>query len=597
MKQVFEVSWEVCNKVGGINTVIKSKAKYMTQEYEKYILIGPYIKEKAEFELERKPIPNTLKKIFLDLEKEGILCHYGMWNIQGEPEVILIEFSDMKKQTNDLKTKYWNEYGVDSLMTSWEFEEPMLFSTAAGMIIDEYQKATKEQVVGHFHEWMAGFGILHLKKINPSIATVFTTHATILGRTIAGSGQALYADLATLDPEQKAREFGIIDKFSVERACAQNATIFTTVSEITALEAEKILGRKPEVLLYNGMSMANFPTVEETTIKHTTSREALREFIAYYFYPYYTFDMKNTLVYFTAGRFEHHNKGFDILIESLKRLNEDLKRQQSEKTIIMFFWIPMGISNVERSIIENKNAYFQIKNYVDWHAQTILKELTWDFLIQGTREVNESLFAKDFLQEIRKDVKRFKRVGNPPISTHEFQNNNSLYRALQNAGLNNSPDDKIKVVLYPSYLDGTDGLLNLPFYDAIVGGHLGIFPSYYEPWGYTPLESVALAVPAITTDLAGFGRFINSHCHSESVKNQDNHTGIWVLERFKKSWEEEVQDLFLILKEYTSYDHPERVQKRLAAKTSSSIADWKHFSKYYFSAHEKAIQKLHEESQ
>lgn len=597
-ERVFEVSWEVCNKVGGINTVIKSKAKYMTQQYAKYTLIGPYIKENAEFEFERKPIPNDLKQIFLSLEEEGVLCHYGVWNIQGEPEVILIDSAGMAKKKDELKTKYWDNYRVDSLFTSWEFEEPLLFSTAAGMIIDNYQKTTQEKTVGHFHEWMAGFGLLHLKSNNPRVATVFTTHATILGRSIAGNGQSLYADLDNIHPEQKAKELGVLDKFSAERACAQNATIFTTVSEITALEAEKILGRKPDLLLYNGVSMAKFPTIEETTILHSTNRERLRDFIAWYFYPYYTFDMEETMVYYTSGRFEYHNKGFDILVESLRRLNEELKRKDSPKTIVMFFWIPMGTVTIERTVMENKNAYYQIKNYVDWHAQTILKKLTWDFLICGSqdKQLGSGFYAQDFMQGAKKEVSRFKKEGNPPLLTHELpgKERNPLYQALLQSGLDNKPDDKVKIVLYPAYLDGADGLLNLSYYDAVVGGHLGIFPSYYEPWGYTPLESIALAVPAVTTDLAGFGRFVNSHSSKNSV---EDHTGVWVLNRFEKTWEEEVQSLFTILKEHSSYDHAERVQTRLAAKTTASIADWKHFSKNYFTAHEKAVDNNENNSQ
>lgn len=594
--RVFEVSWEVCNKVGGINTVIKSKAALMVEHYQKgFTMIGPYFAEKAEVELQEAPVPAMFKQAFSKLEAAGIKLHYGHWMIRGEPETILIDFSAYKGRTNELKAQYWESYGVDSINAGWEFEEPMLFSTAAGELIGAYKEQhTAENIVGHFHEWMAGFGLLHLKSHNCAVGMVFTTHATMLGRSIAGSGEKLYANLETINPDEWAYKLGVQEKHTAEKACAHTTDVFTTVSEITGIEAEKLLGRKPEVLLFNGLSIEKFLTVEETSIKHAMSREKLREFIAYYFFPYYSFDVQHSLVYFITARYEHRNKGLDIMIDALKRLNETLMKKKTRRTIVVFFWIPLATGGVKAEIIENKNMYYHIKNYVDWHAQTILKQLTFDFLIQGTHDekkkaehgMNE-IFTGDFMRELKKDLQHFKRWGNPPITTHEILNKqqNPLHEGLYAAGLDNKEANRVKVIMYPAYLDGSDGLLNLPYYEAIVGAHLGVFPSYYEPWGYTPVESAALAVPAITTDLAGFGRFI--------LQNQrKRESGIFVLPRFGKSYEEEVQGLYELMKHYAEIDHVERVENRLAAKTLASMADWKHFVKLYIQAHELAIEKI-----
>lgn len=585
--RVFELSWEVCNKVGGINTVIKSKAALMVECYpDAFTMIGPYFEQKAQVELDEKPVPPRYKKIFSKLKDKGIICHYGTWSIHGEPEAILIDFQGFVEQKNELKKKYWDEYGVDSLYAHWEFEEPMLFATAAGMLIEEYAKENSGSIVAHCHEWMAGFTLLYLKSAKSNVATVFTTHATMLGRALAGSGRKLYADLETLDPTKAAYEVGVQDKHTAERACAAMCDVFTTVSEITGIEAEKILGRRPEVLLFNGMSVDAFPTVEETSIKHAASRDKIKEFIAYYFYPYYSFDLQHTLVYFITARYEFRNKGLDVFIHALKKLNEELKKSNPERTIVVLFWIPLGTAGVKRTLIENKNAYWHIKNYVDWHAHTILKQLTFDFLIAGSHDEKQGLaeiFTQDFMRELRKDLQQFKRTGNPPISTHEIldEGHNELYQGLLAAGLDNKEEDRVKVIMYPAYLDGADSLLNIPYYEAIVGTHLGVFPSYYEPWGYTPLEAAALAVPAITTDLAGFGRFVQQHPHAK---------GIFVLSRFQKQWEEEVEELFRLLYQYSELDHVERVEQRLAAKTFAALADWKHFVKHYTRAHTLAIE-------
>lgn len=589
--RVFEVSWEVANKVGGINTVIKSKAALMCEHYSSYTMIGPYVEGKANIELEQQPVPHAYKNVFAKLQEQGIKCSYGRWRIAGEPETILINFDALKERTAELKQWYWEHYKIDSIFSKWDFDEPMLFATAAGMLIQEYQEEHNEKVVGHFHEWMTGFALLHLKAAGSSVATVFTTHATMLGRAIAGSNEPLYQMLDELNPEEKAKQVMVQDKFTAERASAQNADVFTTVSEITALEAEKILGRKPEVLLYNGLSNQKFPTVEETSIKHATSRERLREFIAYYFFPYYSFDVNHTLMFFITARYEYRNKGLDVMIEALRRLNEYLKEHKPDRKIVVFYWIPLATRGVKRSLIENKNAYFQIKNYVDWHGQSLLKQLTFDFLIYGTQDNNadfskgfSNMFTQDFLQDLRKDLMNFKREGNPPISTHTIidEDKNELHQNLLRAGLDNKEDDCVKSIMYPAYLDGSDSLLNLPYFEAIVGTHLGVFPSYYEPWGYTPLESAALAVPAITTDLAGFGRFVQ--------QNTSMDKGIWVQPRFNKSWEEEVTALFELMKNYANYDHVERVENRLAAKSLAALADWKHFVKHYIRAHELALE-------
>ena len=597
--RIFEISWEVCNKVGGINTVLESKTPFMIVNYthDRYTMIGPYVKQKADVDFEKRPVPDRFAGVFSRLAADGIECHYGTWSIHDEPEVILIDFGALVPKRNEWRTIFWESFRIDSINARWDFDEPMLFSVAAGMLINEYQRQHAEDTtVAHFHEWMTGIGLLYLRREQSKVATVFTTHATILGRSIAGSGLDLYGMLETINPDEWAYKLDVQEKHTAERACAQQADIFTTVSEITGLEAEKLLGRKPEVLLFNGLSIEKFATFEETSIKHVASREKIREFVAYYFFPYYSFDIEHVLLMFITARYEHTNKGFDILIEALRRLNEHLKAQQSSRTIVFFFWVPLGTAGVKKEIVENKNLYYHIKTHVDWHSQHILKQITLEFLrlgqdfAQGNAALEgralANLFDPEFIHDVKKGIQHFKRQGNPPITTHELidPQNIPLFTQLLAAGLDNKPDDRVKTIIYPAYLDGADSLLNLPYYDAIVGTHLGIFPSYYEPWGYTPLEAAALAVPAITTDLAGFGRFVQQHQHKKEE-------GIFVMQRFGKSHEEEIDALFKLLLMYSAFDHVERVENRLVAKNLSQLADWSHFVKRYVQAHELATER------
>jgi glycogen(starch) synthase len=327
---------------------------------------------------------------------------------------------------------------------------------------------------------------------------------------MCGSNQDLYAMLGKFDPYQKARELGVIDKFTAEKASALHATIFTTVSEITSREAEFILVRKPEVIVLNGLILEDFPSIEETSIKHVTSREVLREFLTYSFFPYYKFDLKRNLMFYTACRYEFENKGVDLFINALGMLNNELKKTDTDRTITAFMFIAVPNNGVKAELLENKNYFKHIKNYVESKSKDITSNIIDDF-ISGDEDAGEDILSKEFVQEMRRDVLRFKRKGSPILCTHKLdvpEEQHKIIMACREAGLNNLKEDKVKIILFPSYLNGTDSLLNLDFYDVIAGCHLAVFPSYYEPWGYTPLESAALGVPTITTDLAGFGRFI-----------------------------------------------------------------------------------------
>lgn len=583
---LFEASWEVCNKVGGINTVLISKAALMKEYYHNYFLIGPFFKNAFETEIIKIVPPQEVSGAFDELKNAGISCYYGQWQVKGEPNVILIDFMQLLQKKNDIKTQLWDKFRIDSLHSSWEFDEPLLWSWAVGMLLESLSKRLKsDKIVAQFHEWLAGFALLYLKMRGSDVKTVFTTHATILGRSIAGQGRDLYSLLGTFDPETEARNIGIMDKFTAERACANEAHVFTTVSAITGIEAEKILGRKPDVLVLNGLDIDKFPTIEETSIKHVTNQEMIKEFITYYFFPHYTFELEHTLVFFIIGRYEFKNKGIDVTIRALGELNKMLQEEKSNKTICVFFWIPNKTYGLKKELLENKNIYKQIKQYVDLKSKDFLKTIV-EGVISQDEYVKERIFTNEFLLDMKKDMLSFKRFGNPLMVTHYINNEEEdiIKKTLLECGLDNKPNDRVKAILYPVYLDGNDGLLNLSYYEAMSGCHLGIFPSYYEPWGYTPLEAAAMGVSSVTSDLTGFGSFIKDKINSSKP-------GIFIIERYQKKEDEIVQRLASIMYEYALFDHVERVENKINAKMVSSFADWKHLVKNYIEAHNLALRR------
>ncbi|MGV8171204.1 MAG: glycogen/starch synthase [Candidatus Woesearchaeota archaeon] len=589
---VFEISWEVCNKVGGIYTVLTSKVEQIQSHYKNYYMIGPYVQQNVRLEFTEEEAPPIFKQAFDELRNEKIICHYGRWDdIKGKPKVILVEFFGMLDKKDGIKSQYWEDYKIDSLRGYWDFEEPSMWSYCVGKILQkvyEHSLAGKK-VVAQFHEWLCAFGLLYLKKNCKDIATIFTTHATVLGRTLSSNGVDLYHSLDNIDAMREAYRFDVEAKHLTEKAAAVNADIFTTVSDITGIESEKFLTRKPDVILYNGLDIEKFPGFEDISVKHRASREKIREFLTYYYFPYYTFDIDKNLMFYTIGRYEYHNKGYDLLIRALGQLNGILKKDSNNPhTVTVFFWIPMEQHGMRIEVLENKNYYMHIKNYVNANGTDILTRLIYD-VISRKEHVEHDIINDTFIQNLRKDLVAFERKGHPPLSTHNIdEQSNQLIVALKQNGLLNRREDMVKVIVEPVYLDGNDGFIDLTYYDAIIGCHLGLFPSYYEPWGYTPLESVALGVPALTTDLSGFGMFVKSHdAHNE---------GIYVLDRLNVDEDLVLQNFTSILYKFIGFTQQQRTECKLHAKKFSALADWELFVEYYIKAHNMALQRVNQKT-
>ena len=352
------------------------------------------------------------------------------------------------------------------------------------------------------------------------------------------------------------------------------------------MEAEFLLGKKPEILLPNGLDIDKFPTFEELSIKHKIHRDKIREFCLSYFFPNYSFDLKESLFYFLAGRYEFHDKGIDIYIRALGKLNQKLKAKKNGKTIIAFIWVPAGIRGIKQDILENQVHYKDIHDSLNENIEDIKRDIS--YAIFSGKDLNKTpIYENEFIMELKRKLMKFKKEGLPPVSTHNLnEENDIILRHLREAGLNNNEDDKVKVIFYPIYLSGADGLLDLNYYESMQGSHLGIFPSYYEPWGYTPLEAGALGVSSVTTDLAGFGRYIQKY--SEIEKNR----GIFVLRRFGVPDDDVVRDLSHIMFKFANLTHNNRVVNKIQARKLAKLADWRIMGKNYVIAHNMAVEKV-----
>lgn len=588
----FEISWEVCNKVGGIYSVITSKAKQMLSAYkENYYAVGPFFSGKTYAgEFTHKEPPAVLKQVFEKLHKEGIMCIFGTWLIEGEPNTILIDYSNYKHKINDIKGEYWNNFKIDSLHSQYhDYDEPILWSSCVGMLIEEIKKIeSKRKIVAQTHEWLAGGALLYLKSRKVNVGTVFTTHATMLGRTLAANDVDIYGNLDKIKPEEEAYKHGIQDKFLTEKACALNADAFTTVSEITGIEAAAFFGKKPDVLLFNGNDTKIFPTFDEASIQHKVLKNKLKKFMMFYFFPYYQFDLDNTLFYFLAGRYEFKNKGVDLYIDALKNLNDELKAKKSQTNVVAFIWVPAGVKEIKPEILESRTFFEDVYDSVHDAAEDVKDRLVYGMLSKSKID-DTFLLGENAQKVISRKVTKLKREGNPPLCTHNLYNesNDVILNTLKQKGLNNSKEDNVKVIFYPIYLGGADRLTDLNYFEGIMACHLGVFPSYYEPWGYTPMETGSLGVASITTDLAGFGRYIKKHANGKNP-------GIYVLEREGKTYEHSLNSLSNMFLKFAEGSKQDRIENKLKAKNLADMADWNKLAENYIKAHNIAIDKINQ---
>jgi len=587
---LFEISWEVCNKIGGIWTVLKSKARPTVERYgENYCLIGPYSAQNSKGEFEETEPPKEWGKAFLELKTEGIAVKFGYWIVPKNPKAILIDFSEWISRGDQIKKELWEKFKIDSFNSSFDYTEPMVWSYVAGKVIEKLLPCfSNRKVVAQFHEWLSGAGLLYLKSQNLPVGTVFTTHATILGRTLAGNDVSLDSFSGKINSKEQAYKYGIQAKYQIEQACAVKTDVFTTVSQITGLESEIILNRFPDVLLPNGLDMSRFPSIEQISIKHKLQRDRIRDFLFWYFFPYYELDLENALIYFTIGRYELRNKGIDTFIKALGQLNKKLKQEKSKKSVVAFFWIPAQTQSIKKELIESREIYTDIKEQLESIEEDIEGNLMKSLITKSKIEKSDIFENEEStLAEIKNKILRFKKQGNPPVCSHNLTDqNDAVLRMFNEAELLNSKEDKVKVIFYPIYLNGADGILNLTSDEAIQGSHLGVFPSIYEPWGYTPLESAALGVGSVTTDMAGFGRFCWEYIRGKKLP------GIFMLERMDKNEQEVVDNLEKILFNFLKLSTNQRVENKIQARNLANMADWEILIKNYIIAHNKAVETL-----
>ena len=514
---IFETSWEVCNRVGGIYAVLSTRAASMQAEHpDKVFFFGPDFG--AHSDIYFKEDKSLLKKWLssFDFEQSGLSSvRIGRWKVPGEPIAILLKFDSLWQRKDEIYGWAWSKFRVQSHAAYGDYDESCLFGYAAGMVMESlYHYLCVNQSVSpkgglsaksirplgicqqaqpavcmHANEWQTAFAIFYLQDHCPEIATLFTTHATGIGRSIAGNGKPLYDYFEGYNGDQMAEELNMVSKHSVEKQAAHWADCFTTVSDITARECAQLLDKKVDIVTPNGFEPTFVPKAGEFDAKRKEAREALLRVAGEKLGGEVP---QNALLIAISGRQEWKNKGIDVFAAALDKLAQKIYHSdQQEREVVAFVMIP----------------------YLD--------------------------------------------------------------RAPTRKG-------KVSAVFIPYYLDGHDPLFRMTYYDLLIGMDVTVFPSYYEPGGYTPLESCAFHVPTITTSLAGFG---------EWASRQKDQYGVVVIERNDSNFDAVAEHIAEDLLRFARLSKEDKARARQEAAALAKKADWKHFFRYYRKAYEIALKK------
>jgi len=598
---LFEIAWEVVNKVGPIYTMIKSKAPVTVHEYgERYTLIGPLSMKTASAEVEVEEIKNPhLKGVLDEMSNKGVRWMYGRWLIEGAPHVLLFDTNSVANKLDSWKSDLWNDVGIPSPPNDQETNDAILFGYLVAWFLDDFVAQEKSKaIIAHFHEWLSSVAIPLIRKRGTDLTTIFTTHATLLGRYLCSGSVDFYNEISNFSVEDEAGKRGIYHRYSIERAAAQCADVFTTVSQITAYEAEHLLKRKPDGVLPNGLNVVKFSAMHEFQNLHARNKEKIHKFVKGHFYGHYNFDLDNTLYFFISGRYHYRNKGVDMFIESLARLNQRLKACNSPITVVAFIIMPTKIQSFAVEALKGQVVTKQLQETVKDITDKIGQRIFEKAARYAGGEINNAvvdpyeLFTDEDKVLLKRRVMALKSSIPPPILTHNIANPESdpILTQLHRLELVNGPEDRVKVIFHPEFLTSNNPLIGLDYEDFVRGCHLGVFPSYYEPWGYTAAECTLMGVPSITTNLSGFGCFMD-----EILENSSDY-GIYIINRRMKSTDESTQQLVDYMLQFCQKTRRQRINQRNRTERLSDLLDWKLVGMEYVRARKLALHRAYPDS-
>ncbi|KAI9188673.1 glycogen synthase isoform 1 [Blastocladiella emersonii ATCC 22665] len=612
---LFETAWEVankggcrlassarspctatpCPKLGGIYTVIRTKAPVTVAEYgNRYVLFGPLNTRTAPMEVETADpaqVSLDLRDALHAMAAHGVRYQFGRWLIDGAPWVVLFDLGSVAHRLDEWRGDMAANHAVPSPPADTETNDAILFGYLVAWLIGEFlHREQHHALIAHFHEWQAGVALPLVRRRGFDVATVFTTHATLLGRYLCAGSVDFYNNLRHFDVDAESGRRGIYHRYCIERAATHSSTVFTTVSHITAFEAEHLLKRKPDGVLPNGLNVVKFAAVHEFQNLHAIAKDKIHDFVRGHFCGHYDFDLENTLYFFTAGRQEFRNKGVDMYLEALARLNGRLKGMGSKTTVVAFVIMPAPNHSFTADALKGHAVIKSLKDTVA-ELQRKIGERLFEAAARGTLPdaASTTLLTPEENVLLKRRVYALKRDTLPPVVTHNMTDdaNDPVLGSVRRLHLFNHSADRVKVIYHPEFLNANNPLFGLDYEEFVRGCHLGVFPSYYEPWGYTPAECTVMGVPSITTNLSGFG------CYMEEIIETPDDYGIYIVDRRLKSVEESVEHLTDKMLHFVLKSRRQRINLRNRTERLSDILDWKRMGLEYVKARHLALKRAY----
>lgn len=589
---LIEIAWEVCNQVGGIYTVIRSKVPAMVEEWgDNYFLMGPYFPNTAAVEFEPitdltdSPLGNTVRK----MQEMGYNIHYGHWLVTGKPRIILFDFWSIHKDIDKIKFGLWERHQISTVNCEDLVNQVLALGEMFRVFLSELAKdiGHKIDLVAHFHEWMAALPIPDLKAENAKISTVFTTHATMLGRYMAPNFSNFYEQMQLVDWKEMSSHYGILPQVTIERLAAHNCHVMTTVSDVTDKECQYLLGRKSDIILPNGLNVTRFTALHEFQNLHMQYKDKINEFVMGHFFQSYAFDLDKTMYFFTSGRYEYANKGYDLTLEALARLNWKMKQAKLDTTVVMFIVTRNPYHSIDPAVLQSRAVMEEIQENCESIQKQVGERLFMESAMSDSFKMPDlNKFVDEYWQlRLRRTIQSWKTKQTPKTVTHLLKKEDEIVDFLRKSNLQNNESDRVKIVYHPDFIAPTNPLFGMEYSQFVRGCHLGVFPSYYEPWGYTPLECVVRGIPTVTSDLSGFGDYM-----LQLMKDHDN-WGVYVINRTKQNFHQAAEQLADIMLKFVKMSRRDRIMQRNRVESISEVFDWKNLRSYYDTAHDLAIKR------
>ncbi len=588
-----ESSWEVCNQLGGIYTVIRSKLPATIEKWGgNYCLLGPMVNPDVDIEFDPlTEIVTPLGQAVSKMREMGYEVKYGRWLVTGRPLTVLLNPENAHSRLEAIKKRHFKNNNITLRNNDGLYDGVLEWGDVCFTFLKVLEQSLKkQQLIAHFHEWMAATPLLDIASSELPIKTIFTTHATMLGRVLAMNEEGFYKKLPNFNAEAEAKKYNVQALFEIEKEAAKNATIFTTVSEVTALECKHLLGKVPDVLTPNGLNIDRFVANHEVQVRHEKYKHKIEEFVMGHFFHSYSFDLDKTLYFFTSGRYEFNNKGFDVTLEALKRLNDRMVKEKIDITVVMFYITKADTWTINPKVLETRALLEEVRKNCEEIKEKLGERLFYaaaashgDYKLPALNDLVDDYWRLRY----RRSIQAWKDETWPIVVTHNLVNDvdDPILNSMRKAPLVNSPLDKVKVVYHPDFITTSSPLFGMDYSQFVRGCHLGVFPSYYEPWGYTPLECIARGVPAVTSDLSGFGAYV------KDLEKDVDETGIYVLNRLNRDKEKATADLASYLMQFVKSTRRYRMIQRNKLEDFSEHFDWRNLTEFYDKAYAEALKK------